>query len=118
MLKIKRLNQATLVFGATDTSKEVAVNTIGLDRVNDQAITHTLDLSVPNFTNSVTATVAIVSEGGTTLYSLASLAKNTKHAIAAEWPINSGAKFTVTLSGVPGGAGGSVTLSVTVVKNA
>lgn len=103
-----RVNRAKLsfVFGAADTVKSQDLNFTG-------QMKH-LHLRVPNFTNAVTATVTLTDADGYTVYTSAAKARNANYNLEAdaEWfdQLVSGGTYNlvVTLSGVPGGTGGTV----------
>lgn len=93
------------VFGASDTAKDQALLPI-------QLIKH-LHVVVPDFTNSVTATVTIEDGDGRVLWTSAAKAKGASYNLESEeeWydqVISSDLSIVVTLSGAPGGTGGTV----------
>ena len=76
-----------------------------------------LHLVCPDFTNVVTATVTLVDASGRILWTSAAKAENASYNLeldtAAVWAdqlVDSTLHWTVTLSGVAGGAGGTVVL--------
>ncbi len=99
-------NKTSLVFGASDTTKSLTLVAEGLMK-------H-LHLRLPNFTNAVTATVTIDDVDSYTIYTSGANARNGNYNLdrQGEWidlllgqePVT----ITVTLSGVPGGSGGTV----------
>lgn len=97
----------SLAFGAAETVKSLALGSEGL-------LKH-LYLAVPNFTNGVTATVTLVTADGLVLYTSAALSKNAVYNLEsqAQWldQLLVGGLYVlqVTLSGAPGGSGGTVT---------
>ena len=97
----------TLAFGATGTTQSFALNGRGL--------IHSIVLVVPNFTNAVTATLTITNQDGVEIYNSTAKARNATYALTQLWdkvPIVGSNTVTVTLSGVAGGTGGDVTVSI------
>ena len=93
-----------------------ATSTTDTQTINENAFVNNIVITVPNFTNTVTTTVEIQDEEGSVLYTSGALNKNTTTTIggitaakAGEVPVASGYKCVVTLSGVAGGTGGTVT---------
>lgn len=101
----------TLVFGAADTSKTWQFSEMGE--------IHTIIMKLPNWTNGVTATIAATNDGADEVWAdKTPRVKNDTyvfHQLRDRFPINCNVTLTVTLSGVPGGSGGSVELSVYVI---
>jgi len=83
------------------------------------SFTHTgflvaLAIAVPDFTNSITVTAAVTDSDDLELYSKAAIAKNATEMIHFEndyCPVYGETTVTLTLSGVAGGSGGSVTVT-------
>jgi hypothetical protein len=102
-----RSKAISLAFGAADTIKSQVIAEEGL-------LKH-LYLAVPNFTNSVTAVVTLETANGLVLYTSAAQSKNAvynlenQNAWLDQLIVGGGYVFKVTLSGVPGGSGGTVT---------
>ena len=97
----------SFVFDADDLVKTAAVTYNGL-------VKH-LHLVAPNFTNAVTAIVTLVDATGRILWASAAKAENASYNLESEseWldqGVDSTLIWTVTLSGVAGGAGGTVVL--------
>ncbi|MCL4502086.1 MAG: hypothetical protein M1438_09545 [Deltaproteobacteria bacterium] len=97
------------VFGAADTGKTAAIAYNG-------SVSH-LHLVVPDFTNVVTATVTLVDASGRVLWTSAAKAKNASYnlddlssGILVEQFVDHSLSWVVTLSGAPGGDGGTVVL--------
>lgn len=92
------------------TKKEVvaiaAGATVGSFTLLMSALTHTIVLILPNWTNAVTATISIENSDGDEIYSNSGLAENQTHVIVVEKPLVGLNTVKITLSGVPGGAGG------------
>lgn len=108
---VDMVEKQTLVFGAADTSKSITLQTRG------KLISWVMKL--PNFTNSVTGTLSVANGNSDTLWADAARADNQSYyyhgAIGGNPPILplvGVTTFTVTLSGVPGGAGGNVELTL------
>jgi len=89
-----------LAFGAADTSKEYTLGAFN-------GVIHELDVEIPNWTNDVTLTAALIRANGITL-SIGGLVKNAKHALVVSWAVRGGETIRATLSGAPGGTGGTV----------
>jgi len=106
-LKVVR-KTLSFVFDADDLTKTAALSYEG-------QLNH-LHLRVPNFTNAVTATVTLSDKDGYVLYTSAAKARNANYNLETEteWACDqlvpgSTLTVTVTLSGVAGGTGGTVT---------
>ena len=80
--------------------------TVGNFTICAWALTHTIVVVLPDWTNSVTATLSIENDDSNEIYSVASLAKDSTHVIAVEKPLVGTNTVIITLSGVPGGTGG------------
>lgn len=94
------------VFGASDTVKSETLYFEG-------ELRH-LHLRVPNFTNAVTATVTIEDSDGYEIYNSTGQAKNTNYnllTVATSELLTGQNTLKVTLSGVPGGTGGTVIIA-------
>ncbi len=70
-----------------------------------EGLVKNLHVSVPNFTNSVTATVTIEDSSGYVIYNSGALSKNTNNNVMPDIVIADPATLKVTLSGEPGGSG-------------
>jgi hypothetical protein len=102
-----KITSHSFVIGAAETSGTSAISYNGMVK--------NLHLVVPNFTNVVTVTVTLVDSSGRVLWTSAAKAKNASYnlSIEAEWfdqLVESTLIWTITLSGVPGGSGGTVVL--------
>lgn len=88
------------VFADTGTTKswEVYAN----------ALTHTIIVVVPAFTNAITVVLSITNSDSNEIYASGSLAKGTTHIIASEKPLIGKHTMLLTLSGAAGGTGGTV----------
>jgi hypothetical protein len=95
----------TLVYGATDISK-----TFSFVAPNVNAEATVLVVDVPNFTNSVTLTIRYKSDGAKLMKSVASISKNAPYPIELRLPFIEGCEIMGTLSGQPGGSGGTINL--------
>jgi hypothetical protein len=96
-----------LALGAADTQKSIPVYLTGK--------LHHLHVRVPNFTNAVTVTVSVADPDGYVYLSEAGLAKDQNHNIVFSKELlllGEGNTVQVTLSGAPGGAGGTVVVAL------
>jgi len=96
-----------LSFGASDTEKSQEIYLDGL--------CHRLHVRLPNFSNAVTATVAMADNDNYAYFEQTGLAKNANHNIAPDPPLlllGEGGTVKMTLSGVPGGTGGEVVVAL------
>jgi hypothetical protein len=96
-----------LAFEAADTAKSQAIGVAGLLKG--------LHVRVPNFTNVVTATFTLTNAAGWVLWTSAAKAKNANYnlEVDVEWfeqVLMAPFLLVCTLSGAPGGAGGTVNL--------
>jgi len=99
--------RTALAFGAAEASKNFTID--------GRAFTHTLVVELPNWTNDSTATLSISDPNGKVLYSIAGLTENTgtsPHILLVARPVVSTTTITLTLSGVPGGAGGTAYVTI------
>ena len=104
---IKKTASRTLAFGAADTTKSFTLET--------NLWLHSAVVTLPNWTNAVTATFSVTNSDSKEIYSAAALAESTDHVLQdfADFgflPLTGTSTVTVTLSGVPGGSGGSATV--------
>ncbi|MDD3493688.1 MAG: hypothetical protein PHZ19_09365 [Candidatus Thermoplasmatota archaeon] len=90
----------SFVFGDSDTVKTNTLNFEGLLK--------NLHIRVPDFTNAVTATVTIEDASGYEVYNSGAKTKNVNYNELADIVVAGLATLKVTLSGAPGGAGGTV----------
>jgi hypothetical protein len=102
MAKMERIfrRKFTLAIGAAETTKEesfILEGEIGA-----------LFVRMPNWTNVVTGVVSILDQDGYEVVASSALARGLDHKVAADWPLPGAQTLKVLLSGVPGGAGGSV----------
>jgi len=98
-LKLKKSTRATLACVTATTSKSVTVDMNGFLRF--------MILELPDFTTAATAIITVVNIDSVTIYTSASLAKNTQHNIVINdgyIPIQKGDTITVTLNAQAGGA--------------
>jgi len=78
-------------------------------KIDNEGFVSDIIFVVPNFTNVVTATLTIHDEDGNELYNSTAKAKNAIYVITGiRVPVTFGFSAKVTLSGVAGGAGGTV----------
>jgi len=107
----QKIGPKTLSFGAADTSKTFTV--VGHAGELGYGVIRKIVLNLPDWTNTVSATIAITNEDGDTLYSVATLAQNTCHYKDDVYVVVADTcTITVTLSGVPGGSGGDATVTL------
>lgn len=92
-----------VVFGDADTVKTAALNFWGY--------LETMHVVIPDWTTgSPTLTVSIKDEDGYLIKEQAALAENAEHDVSFDRHIPQGCTVTLTLTGAPGGTGGTVTL--------
>jgi len=93
--------------------------TTGSFTILASALTHTLVVVLPNWTNTVTCVVTIANSDGENIYESAALDQNGTRVCnmtgANERPIVGTNTVTLTLSGVPGGSGGIAKTSLYLV---
>lgn len=107
----------SFVFGASDTSKTSAINHV----LGIKGEVVKLVVTLPDWTNTVTAIVSMNNEDSKEVFESSSLAQNDDYDITLnryECIIlgQEDEEWKVTLSGVPGGSGGTVTISAYVRK--
>ena len=86
--------------------------------IDATALTHTIVCFLPNWTNAVTGQLTITNSDGREIYaSVNTLAKNTVHILATVKPLVGTNTVTITLSGVPGGTGGTTATSIYLTGN-
>lgn len=101
------------LYQTDEYEKAIAADaTVGSFTINANALTHTIVCFLPNWTNAVTGTLSITNSDSREIYSIAALAKNTVHVLAVVKPLVGTNTITITLSGVPGGAGGTTATSL------
>jgi hypothetical protein len=96
----------SLTIGAAATT--AAVSVLGNARVGQ------INVAIPNWTNTVSATLTIVDSDAFTVYTSNAMTQNTSHHIVDmqnQILIYGSTTWTFTLSGVPGGAGGNLTFN-------
>lgn len=84
-----------------------AAATVASFTIKAWALVHTIILTLPNWTNPVTATLSIENSDGDELYSHSGLAENDTHEFAVDVALVGTNTVKITLSGVPGGTGGN-----------
>jgi hypothetical protein len=103
----KKVPLISLTFGAAETTKESARISEN-EGVHQGKCTH-IKITLPNWTNSPTATIRIKDSDGDTIFSQAGIAEGQTFVIADKSiPLIEKETVEVELSGVPGGAGGIV----------
>jgi len=94
----------TLVMTNPVTVAIAAGVAVGSFTINATALTHTIILKIPTFTNAETVTFSIENSNGDEIYSEESLAKNTTHVLAVVKPLVGESTVKITLTGTPGDA--------------
>ena len=94
-----------------------AAATVASFTIEAWALTHTIVLTLPDWTNTVSATLSIENVNGDELYSNGTLAQNATHVMATSTPLIGINTVKITLSGVPGGTGGDTDTSLYLVGN-
>jgi len=102
----KRTPLISLIFGAADTAKTsdpISQN----EGVHQGKCTH-IKLVIPAFTNNPTITVEILDSDGDTIFSQSGIADGQTFMIADKSiPLIEKERVRITLSGAPGGTGGT-----------
>ena len=107
----KRVPLISLTFGASDTTKLS-------DRISENEGVHQgkgthIKLTIPAFTNNPTITVEILDSDNDTIFSQAAIADGQTLVISDKSiPLIEREQVRITLSGVPGGSGGTVTIRI------
>lgn len=102
----------SFVFGAADESIVTAIDpTLGIKGEMVKFV-----LTLPNWTNTVTAVVSMNNADGKEIFADSSRAQNEEYDVTLDSNEciilgQEGEEFVVTLSGVPGGSGGTVTVT-------
>lgn len=96
------LSRCTMTFAAGDTTKSCTVGVEG-----ENALTHSIKITMPNFTTTPTATFSIKDPAGSTLYSMAGITENGVTYIPVERPLTVGSTFTILLTTTGGTGGGT-----------
>ena len=97
--------KSSFVFAATGTTKSATLHENGI------IIGYTM--VTPNFTNPSTSTLTILDEDSVTIYTGAAHNENGTYVVDSLLiPCDKNYTATITLSGVAGGAGGTVTLKL------
>jgi len=107
----------TLYMTPVQTEAIGASATVASFTIKAWALTHTILLKLPDWTNAVTATISIDNPNGDEIYSNDTLARNTTHVMAVVKPLAGTNTVKVTLSGVPGGTGGDVETTLYLIGN-
>ena len=102
--------ETSLVIGAAELTHTT------LFTITASALTHTLVVVLPNWTNAVTCKATIANSDGEDIYESEDLVRNGTRVCnitgANERPIVGTNTITLTLSGVPGGAGGTAKVAL------
>lgn len=93
----------SLVFGAADTIKSQELTDV-LGTLQE------VDMLVPNWTNAVNATLTVERANGCIAFTGTARAKNASYVELPNRCIGRGDILKITLSGVPGGTGGTLVL--------
>lgn len=101
---VQTTGRQALVFSASDTEKILTINANGL--------THTIIVELPDWTVDRTATLSLLNSDSKTLYSISALAENATYILLVERPFHGTNTFKITLSGAPGGSGGTAYVTV------
>ena len=102
-----KIPRTAIAFGSADTTKDYNF-TLDIFKYT----TNLILIELPDFTNAVTAQVQLINSDDNKLYSISALAKNAKYVLMVARPLVGNEKITVTLSGEPGGSGGTVYITV------
>ena len=97
---IQSTGRQAIAFNAYETEKTLTINANGL--------THTIIVELPDWTNNSTATLSLINSDSKTLYSISALAENATYILLVERPFHGTNTVKITLSGAPGGSGGTV----------
>jgi hypothetical protein len=90
-----------------------AISTTATNLLCENGFVRQYVLTVPNFTNAVTATVSVLDEDSNTIYTGSAHNRNaTYSADSLSVPCDKNYTAKVTLSGAAGGSGGDVTLKL------
>jgi hypothetical protein len=110
----KAITRVSITIGAAvgvETRQSLPAE-ISLNEGVVQGMLCSIKVVTPNFTNVITSLVKLYDRNGVLMWSSAALAENSGAAgyfHSVSLPLTYGEYFTVTPSGVPGGAGGIVT---------
>lgn len=102
MQRIQRIKSGDMAFGAAETEKTFRITENG----------HMTDFAfvIPNFTNVVTGVFTVLDEDSVVLYTSAAMNKNATTVVnSLAVPTDRNYTGKLTLSGAPGGTGGTVT---------
>ena len=107
----------SFVFGAADASKDAAINPV----LGIKGEVVKLVVVVPDWTNTVTTTVKMINGDTKEIFASSALAQDDEYDITLiEYECiimgDSGEKWQLALSGVPGGTGGTATVTAYVVE--
>ncbi len=91
--------------------------TVGSFTIHAWALTHTIVLVLPDWTNAVTAIISIENSDGNEIYASSSLAESSTHILSTEKPLVGTNTIKITLSGVPGGGGGNTITTIYLAGN-
>lgn len=106
---LARTPKTALAFGASDTVKSFTLEIA--------ALTHTIIVIIPNWTNAVTAVLSIENADSDEVFSSGPLFEDSTHDIITEVPLIGLNTIKLTLSGAPGGSGGTANVTVYIQGN-
>jgi len=103
-----KVAQQESAFGAAETTKNFELKS----ELGEPGRLTRCFLVIPNFTNAVTTTITIIDGDSNTLFTSDTLARNTTHDLKTlDVVVYDTCTVTLTLSGVPGGTGGTIKTS-------
>jgi len=101
---LMKTDEESLVFGASDVVKSFTITEVGL--------TYAILVVLPNWTNDVTGVLSIENSDSNEIYASDDLDRNETHMIPTEKPLVGTNTVKLTLFGVPGGSGGTATVTI------
>lgn len=96
---LEKTDENTQTFGITGTTKTYTIYA--------NALTHTLIVVIPDYSNTITTTITIDNADSNEIYNSTGLTQNTTHVIAVEKPLVGLNTITITLEGNAGGSAGT-----------
>ncbi len=104
---VDKTEEVSLLFSAINTALNLTLE--------GNCLIHTIKINIPNWTNNVTMKLTIEDEDGDVIYESDTLNRNTNYVLTnlKDFIAVSGdVTFKYTLSGAPGGEGGTVKTSI------
>jgi hypothetical protein len=101
----QRITQ-TITIGAAETD----ISSASISPINANQTVKVIVVTIPTWTNTVTATIYYKTDGAKVLWTVAGLAKTTVTPYVVSLPLMDDLETRVVLSCVPGGSGGTVTV--------